>query len=74
MSRKISKLKDKRDLLASAINMSGGAAGAPMANRANLDRFNDGVIIPAKAFLRQRHVLIDSRGKKLSKRNPECFG
>ena len=68
VSRKISKLKDKeRDLLASAINMSGGSAGAPMANRANLDRFNDGVIIPAMTFLRKNMSSLTPEGKKLGK-------
>ena len=68
VSKKISKLKDKeRDLLASAINMSGGSAGAPMANRANLDRFNDGVIIPAMTFLRKNMSSLTPEGKKLGK-------
>ena len=75
VSRKISKLKDKeRDLLASAINMSGGAAGAPMANRANLDRFNDGVIIPAMTFLRKNMSSLTPEGKKLSKKILSVLG
>ena len=68
VSKKVTKLADKeRDLLASAINMSGGSAGAPMANRANLDRFNDGVIIPAMTFLRKNMSSLTPEGKKLGK-------
>ena len=68
VSKKVTKLEDKeRDLLASAINMSGGSAGAPMANRANLDRFNDGVIIPAMTFLRKNMSSLTPEGKKLGK-------
>ena len=75
VSGKISKLKDKeRELLASAINMSGGAAGAPMANRANLDRFNDGVIIPAMTFLRKNMSSLTPEGKKLGKKIISVLG
>ena len=67
VSGKISKLKDKeRDLLASAINMSG--ADAPvMANRVNVDMFNDGSIIPAMTFLRKNMSSLTPEGKKLGK-------
>jgi hypothetical protein len=75
VSKKVTKLADKeRDLLASAINMSGGSAGAPMANRANLDRFNDGVIIPAMTFLRKNMSSLTPEGKKLGKKILKVLG
>ena len=75
VSKKITKLEDKeRDLLASAINMSGGAAGAPMANRANVDKFNDGVIIPAMTFLRKNMSSLTPEGKKLGKKILKVLG
>ena len=75
VTKKVTKLEDKeRDLLASAINMSGGAAGAPMANRANVDKFNDGVIIPAMTFLRKNMSSLTPEGKKLGKKILKVLG